>query len=138
MLREKVMTFFPTSPVWNVIQESAKIPSSLDHISTNIVQKGLKFETKVQCDFLSNGFLFSLLKHCRKKVIVKIPRWPIWSSETLESKALIPNVMKPAHKKIEKIDQRLRIQSLRGGNLLYITQMNDSLMIQMTKPPFYI
>ena len=46
--------------------------------------------------------------------------------------------MKPAHKKIEKIDRRLRIQPLLGGNLLYITQMNDSLMIQMTKPPFYI
>jgi len=57
---------------------------------------------------------------------------------TLESKALIPNVMKPTHKKIEKIDQRLRIQPLRGGNLLYITQMNNSWMIQMTKPPFYI
>jgi len=39
----------------------------------------------------------------------------------LESKALIPNVMKPAQGKIEKIDQRLRIQPLRGGNLLYIT-----------------
>jgi len=48
------------------------------------------------------------------------------------------SVMKPAHKEIEKIDQCLRIQPLRGGNLLYITQMNDSLMIQMTKPPFYI
>jgi len=46
--------------------------------------------------------------------------------------------MKPAHKKIEKIDQHLRILLLRGGNLLYITQMNDSLMIQMTKPRFYI
>jgi len=40
--------------------------------------------------------------------------------------------------KIEKINQRLRIQPLLGGNLLYITQMNYSLMIQMTKPPFYI
>jgi len=30
-------------------------------------------------------------------------------------------VMKPDHKNIEKIDQRLRIQPLRGGNLLYIT-----------------
>ena len=46
--------------------------------------------------------------------------------------------MKSAHKKIEKIDQRFRIQPLRGGNLLYITQMNDSLMIQMKIPPFYI
>jgi len=31
------------------------------------------------------------------------------------------NVMKPAQEKIENIDQRLRIQPLRGGNLLYIT-----------------
>ena len=30
-------------------------------------------------------------------------------------------VMKPAQEKIEKIDQRLKIQPLRGGNLLYIT-----------------
>ena len=29
--------------------------------------------------------------------------------------------MKPAQEKIEKIDQRLRIQPLRGGNLLSIT-----------------
>jgi len=43
-----------------------------------------------------------------------------------------------AHKKIEKIDQRLRVQPLRGGNLLYITQMTNSWMIQMTKPPFHI
>jgi len=31
------------------------------------------------------------------------------------------SVMKPAQEKIENIDQRLRIQPLRGGNLLYIT-----------------
>ena len=30
-------------------------------------------------------------------------------------------VMKPAQEKIEKIDPRLRIQPLRGGNQLYIT-----------------
>jgi len=30
-------------------------------------------------------------------------------------------VMKLAHKKIEKIVERLRIQPLQGGNLLYIT-----------------
>ena len=30
-------------------------------------------------------------------------------------------VMKPAQENIEKIYQRLRIQPLRGGNLLYIT-----------------
>ena len=67
-----------------------------------------------------------LLKLRRENITAKMSRWPIWSSETLESKALIPNVMKPAQEKIEKIDQRLRIQPLRGGNLLYITQMNNS------------
>jgi len=46
--------------------------------------------------------------------------------------------MKPAHKKIKKIDQRLKSQPLRGGNLLYITQMNNYWMIQMTRPPLYI
>jgi len=30
--------------------------------------------------------------------------------------------MKPAQEKIEKIDQRVRIQPLRGGNLLYINE----------------
>ena len=47
-------------------------------------------------------------------------------------------VMKPAHKKIEKIDQRLINKPLQGGNLLYITQMNNSWMIQMKIPPLYI
>jgi len=46
------------------------------------------------------------------------------------------HVMKPTHKKIEKKDKHLRIQCLRGGNLLYITQMNKYWMIQMTTPPF--
>ena len=46
--------------------------------------------------------------------------------------------MKLSHKKIENINQRLRIQPLQGGNLLYITQMNDYLMIEMSKPPFYV
>ena len=50
----------------------------------------------------------------------------------------LKNIMKPAHKKIEKKDQHIRIQPLRGGNLLYITQMKNSWMIQMTKPHFYI
>ena len=35
-------------------------------------------------------------------------------------------VMKPAHKNLEKIDQCLRNKPLRCGNLLYITQMNNS------------
>ena len=115
------MTILPRSPVLNVIQESAKRPTSSDHISANVAPKDLKFISELQRDVFSNGFFFRLLKHRRKKFIAKMPRWPIWSSETLESKALIPNVMKPAQEKIEKIDQRLRIQSLRGGNLLYIT-----------------
>ena len=68
----------------------------------------------------------------QKKVIAKMPRWLVRSRETLESKALIPNVMKPAHKKIEKRDQRLQNKPLRGGNLLYIKKMNNSWMIQMT------
>jgi len=46
-------------------------------------------------------------------------------------------IMKPTHKKIKKKDQCLRIQSLQGGNLLYITQMKNSWMMQMTIPPFY-
>ena len=45
-------------------------------------------------------------------------RWPILSSEALESKALIPNFMKPTHKIEEKIDQKLRNQPLRGGKFL--------------------
>ena len=57
-----------------------------------------------------------------------MPRRPFWNSETLESKALLPNVMKPAQEKMEKIDQRLRIQPLQGGNLLYINEqfLDDS------------
>ena len=47
-------------------------------------------------------------------------------------------VMKLAHKKIEEIDERLRNKTLQGGNLLYIIQMNNSWMIQMKRPPFYI
>jgi len=57
-----------------------------------------------------------------------------WSAHTRVS---FP-VRKLAHKKTEKIDERLRNQPLRRGNLIYITQMNSSWMIQMTRPPFYI
>ena len=74
MLREKVMTIFPRSPVWNVIQESAKRPTSSDHISANIERKALKFRPELQRDVFSNGFVFRLLKHHRKKFIAKIPR----------------------------------------------------------------
>jgi len=34
--------------------------------------------------------------------------------------------MQPARKIEEKIDQWLQNQPLRGGNLIYITQMNNS------------
>ena len=61
-----------------------------------------------------------------------MPRRPIWRSETLESKALIPNVVKPAPKIEEKRYQRHRNKPLRGGNLQYITLMNNSWMIQIT------
>jgi len=43
-----------------------------------------------------------------------MPRWPVWSSETIESKALISNVIQPTHKIEEKIDQWLQNQPLQG------------------------
>jgi len=67
------MMIFPRSHVLNVIQESAKRPASSDHISVNIMQKAMKFGSKVQHDFFSNGLLLRLLKRHRKKVIAKIP-----------------------------------------------------------------
>jgi len=115
--------------------ELAKTLPYEDYISENLVRQDLKFRCEIHRDFFSNGFFFNLLKCHIKKVIVKIPRCSVWSSETLESKALIPNVMKLAHK---KINERLRNQPLQGGNLLYITQMYNSWMIQMTRPPFYV
>ena len=81
---------------------------------------------------------FFLLKCHRKKLQRKCHDDLFGVAKPQNPKASIPNVMKPAHKRIEKIDQCLRIQPLRGDNLLYITQMNDSLTIQMTKPPFCI
>ena len=50
-----------------------------------------------------------------------MPLWPVSTDETLESKALIPNIMKPTPKIEEKRDQHLRNQTLWGGNLVYIT-----------------
>ena len=44
---ERVMTIFPRSPVWNVIQESAKRPTSSDHISTIIAQNAQKFGPEI-------------------------------------------------------------------------------------------
>jgi len=71
--------------------------------------------TRGSTRFLFKWVLFLSSETLQTKVIVKMPRWPVWSSETLESKALIPNVKKTAHEKIEKIDQRLRNKPLRGG-----------------------
>ena len=48
---------------------------------------------------------FQLINLRRKKIIMTIPRLHVCSNETLESKAMIPNVMRPTHKIEEKIDQ---------------------------------
>ena len=61
------MTSFPRSPVWNVIQESTKIPNSSDHNSAKIARKALKFGLKVQRDIFSNGFFFATSETSRKK-----------------------------------------------------------------------
>jgi len=63
------MTIFPRSPVWNVLQESAKRPTSSDHISVNIVWKALKFRPKVQCDIVSMGFFFRFWNITEKSYI---------------------------------------------------------------------
>ena len=67
MLREKVMTIFPRSPVWNVIQESAKRPTSSDHISENIVRKDLKFGPEGSARFLLKWVFFSASETSQKK-----------------------------------------------------------------------
>ena len=74
MLREKVMTIFPRSPIWSVIQESAKRPNSSDHISTNIARKALKLGPEIQRDLFSNGFFLASKTSQKKNVITKIPR----------------------------------------------------------------
>jgi len=51
----------------------------------------------------------------QKKVIAKIPRWPVWSSETLESRTLIPNVMKLAHKRQERNINTLEFSLFEGA-----------------------
>jgi len=68
------MMLFPRSPIWNVIQESATIPTSSYHISANIARTALKFESEVQHDFFSNGFFFATSKTSQKKVIEKMPQ----------------------------------------------------------------
>jgi len=73
MLIETIMTIFLRSPVWDVIREHAETLNFLDCISENIMKQELKFGFEVQKHFLSNGFLFYILKLCSTKVIVKIP-----------------------------------------------------------------
>ena len=99
------------------IRELEKTLTSPDHISENIVNQDMKFLQEVSQDFSFVLYKFQPLNLCRKKFIAKIRRSPVWSSETLESKALIQNVMKPTPKIEEKRDQRLRNQPLRGANL---------------------
>ena len=50
--------------------QSAKRPTSSNHISANIVRKTLKFELEVKCALFSNGFFFKLMK-CRIKNKIK-------------------------------------------------------------------
>ena len=121
MLRERVMKIFPRSPLLDEIREPQKDLNSTDHISENFTNQPLKFCDDVPQDFRFVPYIFYLLKLRKKKVIVKIPQLPVCNNDTLESKDLIPNVMKPTPKIEEKRDQRLRNQPLRGGNLLYIT-----------------
>jgi len=74
--------------------------------------KRSEIQIQYSARFLLKWVSFATFETPHKNVIVKMPQGLVWSSETLESKALIPNVMKPAQEKIEKIDQRLRIQPL--------------------------
>ena len=67
MLREKVMMIFLGSPVWNVIQESTKKPTSSYHISANMARKALKFRPELQRDVSSNEFFFSTSETSQKK-----------------------------------------------------------------------
>ena len=48
--------------------------------------KSSKIWTQGSAWFLLKWVFLWLLKHHRKKGIAKMPRWPVWSSETLESK----------------------------------------------------
>jgi len=65
---------------------------------------------------------------------VTIPWWPVWSNETLKSKALIPVVMQPAHK-IEERDRSMtwNVASSRGKpplhyiNEQFFNDINDKI-----------
>jgi len=56
MLREKVMTIFPRSHVWDVIWEPIETLNVLDSISENIVKQDLKFGLEFHHDLGSHGF----------------------------------------------------------------------------------
>ena len=131
------MTIFPRSLVWNVIQESAKKPTSSNHISTNIAREALKFGPEVQHDVFSNGF-FLASETSQKKIYSENSTMTYLEQRNPRIQSFDTKCQETSLQKDKKIDQLLRIQPLRGGNLLYITQMNNSWMIQMTKPPFYI
>jgi len=78
------------------------------------------------------------LKHEENCELIQGSYVPLSFGSLYFLKKNVKTVMKPAHKKIENIDEFLRNKPLRWGNLLYITQMNNSWMIQITRPPFYI
>ena len=84
-------------------------------ISPKILQTKLWNFVKIFLTILAaHSKNFSFWIFVEKNIIVKIPRWHVWSSETLESKALIPNIMKPAPKIEKKRDQRLRNSHFEG------------------------
>ena len=74
MLKTKVMTIFPKSPVWNVIRESAKTLTSSDHIYANIARQALNLDPKFKMISVQMGFFFVASETSQKKVIAKIPR----------------------------------------------------------------
>ena len=67
---------------------------------------------------LCNDIFKKLLQACYTTIE---NMWSLLSKSAYEKPSMLACVMKPAQENIEKIDQRLRIQPLRGGNLLYIT-----------------
>ena len=96
--------------------------NSRDYRNPNILRSYLQKCSETKYEIWTWGlarsclkWLFLLLK-CRQKLVVeKIPRWPLWTSETLESKALIPNVMKQDYRKIKNIDECLEFSLFEGA-----------------------
>ena len=80
------------------IREPEKTLTSAYHIFDTIVNQYMKFLQYVPQDFGFSLQNFQLLNLRRKKFIAKILWWLVCISETLKSKALIPNVMKLAPK----------------------------------------